>query len=155
MHSSRQAVRPGASQRSRANGNRNMAPAGKVAAQVGISTRCICVCRAVHAPTHHTCMQAAATELVVPSKDLVIPKYCESIHQTRRRPTRTVTVGTETPRGRHRPNSRHLTHPPMPADWPCEGWQRAPHRPADHDHHRHPQCGSHSGAGGPGSCGRP
>ena len=36
--------------------------------------------------------QAAATELIVPTPELVIPKYCEAIHQTRRRPTRTVTV---------------------------------------------------------------
>lgn len=28
----------------------------------------------------------------MPSKELVIPKYCESIYQTRRRPTRTVMV---------------------------------------------------------------
>eukprot|EP00775_Hariotina_reticulata_P001011 gene1011-1343_t len=38
-------------------------------------------------------MQAAATELVLPASELVIPKYCEAIHQTRRRPTRTVTIG--------------------------------------------------------------
>lgn len=37
-------------------------------------------------------MQAAATELIVPTPDLVIPKYCEAVYQTRRRPTRTVTV---------------------------------------------------------------
>lgn len=37
-------------------------------------------------------LQAAATELIVPTPELIIPKYCESIHQTRRRPTRTVTV---------------------------------------------------------------
>lgn len=37
-------------------------------------------------------LQAAATELIVSTPELVIPKYCESIHQTRRRPTRTVTV---------------------------------------------------------------
>lgn len=36
--------------------------------------------------------QAAAAELVVPTPDLMVPKYCESIHQARRRPTRTVTV---------------------------------------------------------------
>lgn len=36
--------------------------------------------------------QAAAAELIIPDKELVIPKYCESIYQTRRRPTRTVTV---------------------------------------------------------------
>lgn len=35
---------------------------------------------------------AAAAELVVPTPDLMVPKYCESIHQARRRPTRTVTV---------------------------------------------------------------
>lgn len=28
----------------------------------------------------------------MPSKELIIPKYCESTHQTRRRPTRTVNV---------------------------------------------------------------
>lgn len=28
----------------------------------------------------------------MPTPELIIPKYCESIHQTRRRPTRTVTV---------------------------------------------------------------
>jgi hypothetical protein len=39
-----------------------------------------------------SCAQAAATELVVPTPELAIPKYCEAIHQTRRRPTRTVTV---------------------------------------------------------------
>jgi (E)-4-hydroxy-3-methylbut-2-enyl-diphosphate synthase len=38
-------------------------------------------------------MQAAATELMIPTPELVIPKYCESIHQTRRRPTRTITIG--------------------------------------------------------------
>eukprot|EP00879_Flechtneria_rotunda_P030892 GHRR01033613.1.p1 GENE.GHRR01033613.1~~GHRR01033613.1.p1 ORF type:complete len:106 (-),score=5.99 GHRR01033613.1:362-679(-) len=37
--------------------------------------------------------QAAATELLIPKPELIIPKYCESINQTRRRPTRTVTVG--------------------------------------------------------------
>jgi hypothetical protein len=36
--------------------------------------------------------QAAAAELVIPSKELVTPKYCESIHQTKRRPTRTINV---------------------------------------------------------------
>lgn len=40
-----------------------------------------------------TVQAAAATEIVVPSKELVIPKYCESTHQTRRRPTRTIKVG--------------------------------------------------------------
>lgn len=39
-------------------------------------------------------LQAAATELVIPTPELVIPKYCESVHQTRRRPTRTITVST-------------------------------------------------------------
>jgi hypothetical protein len=45
-------------------------------------------------PKQHTPInaQAAAAELVVPSKQLVTPKYCESIHQTKRRPTRTVHV---------------------------------------------------------------
>jgi hypothetical protein len=36
-------------------------------------------------------LQAAATEVVVPT--LEVPKYCEAVYQTRRRPTRTVTVG--------------------------------------------------------------
>jgi len=44
------------------------------------------------AATDPTSSQAAATELVVPTPELIIPKYCEAIHQTRRRPTRTVTV---------------------------------------------------------------
>lgn len=30
--------------------------------------------------------------VVVPGKKLVMPKYCESTHQTKRRPTRTVEV---------------------------------------------------------------
>jgi hypothetical protein len=40
-------------------------------------------------------LQAAATELTFPVAELVIPKYCEAIHQTRRRPTRTVTVSAQ------------------------------------------------------------
>jgi (E)-4-hydroxy-3-methylbut-2-enyl-diphosphate synthase len=37
----------------------------------------------------------AASSLVTPSKELIIPtpKYCESINQTRRRPTRTIDIG--------------------------------------------------------------
>lgn len=36
----------------------------------------------------------ASAALVMPSKQLVLPnKYCESIHQTKRRPTRTVMIG--------------------------------------------------------------
>eukprot|EP00879_Flechtneria_rotunda_P000533 GHRR01000637.1.p1 GENE.GHRR01000637.1~~GHRR01000637.1.p1 ORF type:complete len:730 (+),score=224.04 GHRR01000637.1:217-2406(+) len=38
-------------------------------------------------------VEAAATELLIPKPELIIPKYCESINQTRRRPTRTVTIG--------------------------------------------------------------
>lgn len=30
--------------------------------------------------------------MVIPGKKLVMPKYCESTHQTKRRPTRTVEV---------------------------------------------------------------
>lgn len=47
--------------------------------------------------------QAAAAELVIPSKELLTPKYCESIHQTKRRPTRTINVS---PRARHGANGR-------------------------------------------------
>jgi hypothetical protein len=36
---------------------------------------------------------AASPTLIMPAApELVVPKYCESIHQTRRRPTRTVQV---------------------------------------------------------------
>lgn len=40
-----------------------------------------------------TVPKAAAAELVIPGKQLVTPKYCESIHQTKRRPTRTINIG--------------------------------------------------------------
>ena len=43
-------------------------------------------------PHSTTSIQAAAAEVVAPSKELVLPKYCESTHQTRRRPTRTINV---------------------------------------------------------------
>lgn len=36
--------------------------------------------------------KAESGAVIIPPKDLVIPKYCESIHQTKRRPTRTIKV---------------------------------------------------------------
>jgi hypothetical protein len=43
--------------------------------------------------------QAAAAEVLVPSKQLITPKYCESINQTKRRPTRTIDVSSGAPQG--------------------------------------------------------
>ncbi|MEW5297822.1 MAG: hypothetical protein WDW36_001004 [Sanguina aurantia] len=40
-----------------------------------------------------TSVRAQVSSLIIPTPELVIPKYCESTHQTRRRPTRTVHVG--------------------------------------------------------------
>ncbi|KAL6759003.1 GcpE protein-domain-containing protein [Haematococcus lacustris] len=46
---------------------------------------------------------AAAPSLVLPATpELLIPKYCESTHQTKRRPTRTVTAGKVLIGGSHR-----------------------------------------------------
>eukprot|EP00892_Ulva_mutabilis_P008353 jgi/Ulvmu1/5890/UM026_0011.1 len=36
---------------------------------------------------------AARDKLVIPEKELMLPKYCESVYQSRRRPTRTVKIG--------------------------------------------------------------
>ena len=37
--------------------------------------------------------KAQSSAIVMPSKELLLPgKYCESIHQTKRRPTRTIMV---------------------------------------------------------------
>lgn len=46
--------------------------------------------------------QAAAAELVIPSTKLVTPKYCESINQTKRRPTRTINVSRRAGNGGQR-----------------------------------------------------
>lgn len=45
---------------------------------------------------------AATSELIVPPIDLIVPKYCESSYQTRRRPTRTVTIGNVKVGSEHR-----------------------------------------------------
>ena len=79
----------------------------------------------------------------------MLPKYCESVFQTRRRPTRTIHVGIHTsvlqrlgimlcsgcpiaPAFTEHLMSRDLVR----ADWECGDRQRAPRTAADHDHHR-------------------
>lgn len=45
---------------------------------------------------------AKESALVIPSKELIVPKYCESVYQTKRRPTRTVHIGPVKVGSQHR-----------------------------------------------------
>lgn len=45
-----------------------------------------------HTHLTHTQAKAQSAAVVTPTKELIIPKYCESVFQTKRRPTRTVMV---------------------------------------------------------------
>eukprot|EP00195_Chlamydomonas_chlamydogama_P017274 CAMPEP_0202902060 /NCGR_PEP_ID=MMETSP1392-20130828/16134_1 /ASSEMBLY_ACC=CAM_ASM_000868 /TAXON_ID=225041 /ORGANISM="Chlamydomonas chlamydogama, Strain SAG 11-48b" /LENGTH=702 /DNA_ID=CAMNT_0049588743 /DNA_START=163 /DNA_END=2271 /DNA_ORIENTATION=+ len=47
-------------------------------------------------------VKAQSAAVIVPPKELIIPKYCESIHQTKRRPTRTVHIGKVEVGSKHR-----------------------------------------------------
>lgn len=53
------------------------------------------------APDPSLCLlpQVASADkaVIMPTTDLVLPKYCESVYQTRRRPTRTVNVRAPKP----------------------------------------------------------
>eukprot|EP00197_Chlamydomonas_leiostraca_P002013 CAMPEP_0202857216 /NCGR_PEP_ID=MMETSP1391-20130828/243_1 /ASSEMBLY_ACC=CAM_ASM_000867 /TAXON_ID=1034604 /ORGANISM="Chlamydomonas leiostraca, Strain SAG 11-49" /LENGTH=714 /DNA_ID=CAMNT_0049535995 /DNA_START=93 /DNA_END=2237 /DNA_ORIENTATION=- len=46
--------------------------------------------------------QSASTLIMPAAPELIVPKYCESIHQTRRRPTRTVMIGKVPVGSQHR-----------------------------------------------------
>eukprot|EP00798_Chlamydomonas_sp_ICE-L_P027677 gene27677-7318_t len=47
-------------------------------------------------------VKASSTVLELPSNELIIPKYCESVNQTRRRPTRTVKIGSVNVGSKHK-----------------------------------------------------
>jgi hypothetical protein len=99
--------------------------------------------------------QASSTLVLPATPELVIPKYCESIHQTRRRPTRTVMVsGSGLLHSRSKePDAREdATGIKLGccvcADWQCARGQQAPCGTADYDHYRHPQCPGNCRPGG-------
>ncbi|WIA43938.1 hypothetical protein OEZ86_010335 [Tetradesmus obliquus] len=71
-------------------------------AQLGAGSRQLYGFRQIKGARLAAPMQAAATELMIPTIDLDLPKYCESVHQTRRRPTRTVTIGPVKVGSQHR-----------------------------------------------------
>lgn len=86
----------------------------------------------------------------MPSSELILPKYCESVYQTKRRPTRTVHVSL-CAEGEHAgefpPADSSQVHC-IYADWQRQGGQRAQDGTADYDHHRHPKRPGYSGPGG-------